>query len=71
MTRLFRRFGCPPPCEYLVRTKRFHAAELFDSGNLLLREVAEGLGMDPFLLPRVFKRVHGLSPSAFIGRHGF
>jgi AraC-like DNA-binding protein len=71
MTRLFRRFGYPPPYEYLVRKKMFHAAELFDSGNLLVREVAEGLGMDPFQFSRVFKRVHGLSPSAFIGRHGF
>ncbi len=70
MTRLFRRFGYPPPYEYLVRRKMFHAAELFDSGNLLVREVAEGLGMDPFQFSRVFKRVHGLSPSAFVGRHG-
>lgn len=70
MARLFSRFGYAPPYEYLVRRKMVHAAELFDSGYLLVREVAERLDMDPFQFSRVFKRVHGLSPSAFIRRHG-
>ncbi|MBE2214310.1 MAG: helix-turn-helix transcriptional regulator [Opitutaceae bacterium] len=70
MARLFSRFGYAPPYEYLVRRKMVHAAELFDSGYLLVREVAERLDMDPFQFSRVFKRVHGLSPSEFIRRHG-
>ena len=70
MARLFSRFGYASPYEYLVRRKMVHAAELFDSGFLLVREVAERLEMDPFQFSRVFKRVHGLSPSEFIRRHG-
>lgn len=70
MARLFSRFGYAPPYEYLVRRRMVHAAELFDSGFLLVREVAARLDMDPFQFSRVFKRVHGLSPSEFIRRHG-
>ncbi len=70
MTRLFSRFGYASPYDYLVRKKMVHAAELFDSGYLLVREVADRLGMDSFQFSRVFKRVHGLSPSQFVRRHG-
>ncbi|WP_221029604.1 AraC family transcriptional regulator [Actomonas aquatica] len=70
MTRLFGRFGYVSPYDYLVRKKMVHAAELFDSGYLLVREVAERFGMDSFQFSRVFKRVHGLSPSQFLRRHG-
>mgnify|MGYP003649701106 FL=1 len=70
MSRLFGRYGYNAPYDYLVRRKMQHAAELFDSGNLLVREVADRLGLDPFQFSRVFKRVHGLSPSQFVARHG-
>lgn len=70
MARLFRKFGYESPYDYLVRRRMVHAAELFDSGYLLVREVAERLDMDPFQFSRVFKRVHGLSPQEFIRRHG-
>lgn len=70
MSRLFRRFGYSPPYEHLVHKKMVHAAELLDAGELLVREVAETIGMDPFQFSRVFKRVHGLSPARFARRHG-
>lgn len=70
LTRLFIRFGYGPPYRYLLRKKMLHAAVLLDSGRLLVREVAERLGLDAFQFSRVFKRVHGISPSDFVKRHG-
>jgi AraC-like DNA-binding protein len=70
LTRLFIRFGYGPPHRYLTRKKMVHAAALLDSGRLLGREVADLLGIDAFQFSRVFKRVHGISPSDFVKRHG-
>lgn len=70
LTRLFIRFGYGPPYRYLLRKKMLHAAVLLDSGRLLVREVAERLGLDAFQFSRVFKRIHGISPSDFVKRHG-
>jgi AraC-like DNA-binding protein len=70
LTRLFIRFGYGPPYRYLLRKKMVHAAVLLDSGRLLVREVAERLGIDAFQFSRMFKRVHGISPSDFVKRHG-
>lgn len=70
LTRAFTRFGQGSPYRYLTRKKMLHAAHLLDSGTLLVREVADRLGLDPFQFSRVFKRVHGISPSAFKDRHG-
>ena len=70
LTRLFIRFGYGPPHRYLTRKKMVHAAVLLDSGRLLVREVAERLRLDAFQFSRVFKRVHGISPSDFVRRHG-
>ncbi len=70
LTRAFARFGYGSPYRYLTRRKMVHAAALLDSGRLLAREVADRLGMDAFQFSRVFKRVHGISPSEFVRRHG-
>ena len=70
LTRSFARFGYGSPYRYLTRRKMLHAAALLDSGQPLVREVADRLGMDPFQFSRVFKRVHGISPSDFVRRHG-
>lgn len=70
LTRSFLRFGYGSPYRYLTRRKMMHAAALLDSGRLLVREVADRLGLDPFQFSRVFKRVHGISPSEFVRRHG-
>ncbi len=70
LTRSFMRFGYGSPYRYLTRRKMLHAAALLDSGMLLVREVADRLGLDPFQFSRVFKRVHGISPSDFVRRHG-
>lgn len=70
LTRSFNRFGYGSPYRYLTRRKMLHAAALLDSGMSLVREVADRLGMDPFQFSRVFTRVHGVSPSEFVRRHG-
>ncbi len=47
-----------------------HAAALLDGGQMIVREVAEQLGLDGFHFSRVFKRVHGVSPAEFLRRRG-
>lgn len=70
LTRIFVRHGYGPPYQYLTRRKMLHAAALLDSGMLMVREVADRLGLDQFQFSRVFKRVHGISPSEFSRRRG-
>jgi AraC-like DNA-binding protein len=63
---LFRRFHDETPAAYLQRRKMEWAADRLRSSDALAREVADELRMDPFQFSRVFKRVHGVSPSAFM-----
>ncbi len=65
LSRLFVRFAGQPPYRLLMRLKMHHAGGLLDGGQLLVREVADRLGMDAFHFSRAFKRVHGLAPLAF------
>ncbi|MFT3829067.1 MAG: AraC family transcriptional regulator [Opitutaceae bacterium] len=70
LSRLFSRFAGQPPYRLLMRLKMHHAAGLLDGGRLLVREVADRLGLEAFQFSRAFKRVHGLSPQAFVrSRH--
>ncbi len=66
LSRLFRRFAGQPAYRFLMRLKMNHAATLLEQQGLLVREVADAFAMDPFHFSRVFKRVHGLSPAAFL-----
>jgi len=70
LSRLFAMHGCEPPYRYLMRKKMAHAAELLHGGSLLVREVADRLGMDAFQFSKAFKRVHGIAPAKFLARHG-
>ena len=65
LSRLFRRFAGVPVYQFLMRLKMNHAATLLDHRQLLVREAADVLAMDPFQFSRAFKRVHGMSPQAF------
>jgi AraC-like DNA-binding protein len=64
--RLFRRFQGESPYRYLQRRRMQWAAERLRDSHRLVREVADELGIDPFQFSRTFKRVHGVSPSAFL-----
>lgn len=71
LSRLFALHGHESPYHLLLRCRMSHAAALLDSGNKIVREVAEELGLDPFHFSRVFKRIHGVSPAEFLKRrHG-
>jgi len=67
-SRLFARFGHGSFYDYLLRRKMTWAADLLADGRLIVREAAEELGMNAFHFSRVFKRVHGISPSNFLQR---
>lgn len=67
-SRLFARFGYGSFYDYLVRRKMTWAADRLADGHLIVREVADRLGMNAFHFSRVFKRVHGIPPSSFLQR---
>lgn len=66
---LFCRFHDETPAAYLQRRKMEWAADRLRSTDALAQDVAEEMGMDPFQFSRVFKRVHGVSPSVFRTLH--
>jgi AraC-like DNA-binding protein len=66
LSRLTRRFGQDSPLRLLQRRKMQWAAERLENSAQLVRQVADELGMDAFQFSRTFKRIHGLSPSAFL-----
>ncbi len=68
LCRLFARYSPASPYRFLQRLRMNHAAARLEDGGSLVREVSAGMGMDPFHFSRVFKRVHGLSPQAFLRR---
>jgi AraC-like DNA-binding protein len=46
------------------------AANRLHTGEVMVREVADELGIDPFQFSRSFRRVHGVSPAEFIQLRG-
>jgi len=66
LTRLFRRFQDETPYRYLQRLQVQWAAERMQSSGCLVKTVADELEVDPFQFSRAFKRVYGISPSAFV-----
>lgn len=68
LSRLFALHGHETAYQALLRRRMRHAAALLDGGRLIVREVAESLGLDAFHFSRAFKRVHGVSPAEFLRR---
>jgi AraC-like DNA-binding protein len=66
LSRLVRRFQSESPLRYLQRRRMQWAADRLQNSSLFIREVADELRMDPFHFSRMFKRVHGISPTAFL-----
>jgi len=66
LCRLFRRFDHQSPYQFLMRLKMNIAAERLQSPHVLVKQVTYELGFkDPFHFSKAFKKIFGLSPSAF------
>ena len=70
LCRLFQRFQGETPYRYLQRLQMQWAAENLHSSGRLVREIAADLRIDPFQFSRTFKRIHGVSPTAFLSPRG-
>ncbi|MEI6053225.1 MAG: AraC family transcriptional regulator [Opitutaceae bacterium] len=70
LCRLFRHFHGETPYRYLQRLQMQWAALRLHTSDRLVRQVADELGVDPFTFSRMFKRIHGVSPSAFLNTRG-
>lgn len=66
LCRLFRRFQKQSPYHYLQRLRMQWVADRLQNSNILVQEIAAELNTDPYQLSRCFKRVHGVSPMAFL-----
>jgi AraC-like DNA-binding protein len=66
LCRLFRRFQRESPLQYLQRRRMQWAADRLQNSDVLVREVADELQTDPYQFSRTFKRIHGVSPMAFL-----
>jgi AraC-like DNA-binding protein len=64
--RLFRRYGTTSPYQELLRQRMTRAADLLTHEGLQVQQAAARLGFtDAAQFSRAFKRVAGVSPSAF------
>lgn len=66
LSRLFQTFYGVGALRYIHQLQMQWAAQRLHSSDVLVRHVADELGLDAFHFSRLFKRIHGLSPSAFI-----
>lgn len=54
------------PLDYLIRTRIRRACQLLDTSGDSLKQIAEAVGFaDPLYFSRVFRAVHGVSPSQY------
>jgi AraC-like DNA-binding protein len=66
LCRLFREFTDSTPLHYLLRRRMEWAADRLLNSNVLVRQAADELGMDPFQFSRTFKRVIGVAPANLV-----
>ena len=63
---IFKKLTGFPPLDYFIRLKLRRACELLDGTRLPVRQIAEELGFaDAFYFSRLFRRVHGVSPTVY------
>jgi len=63
---LFKRVTGDTPLNWIIRARMRWAGELLENSTLQIKEVAWRVGYeDPFYFSRLFKSVHGISPSKY------
>ena len=70
LCRLFQHYSRTSPHQFVLRLRVNLAIDLLLGTSLLVKEVAEQVGFDdPFHFSRVFRKVQGMSPTAFQQLH--
>ncbi|UOQ87160.1 AraC family transcriptional regulator [Gracilibacillus salinarum] len=63
---IFKKETGTPPIDYFIKMKIQHACQLLDLTEWSLKEISHSLGMkDPYYFSRLFKKVIGMSPTAY------
>jgi len=66
LNHLFKRETGFSPIDYFLRLKMHHAANMLDTTDLTVKEVAAAVGMpDPYYFSRLFKKMIGQSPTGY------
>lgn len=70
-TRLFKRQFAVSPMDYVIQKRVALAGSLLTETGLPLKQISATVGYDdPFYFSRLFKKVTGVSPSAYRARAG-
>ena len=65
-SKLFKECTNQPPMAYFIHLKIRKACELLDQTELTVQEIAVAIGYDdPYYFSRIFKKIQGVSPSAY------
>jgi AraC-like DNA-binding protein len=65
---LFKKVTDFPPLEYFTRLKIRRGCELLDATHMSVKRIAEELGFsDSLYFSRVFRKIHGMSPTEYRG----
>ena len=68
---LFKNATGDTPLNWFIRARMRRAGELLEKSDLQIKEVAGQVGYnDPFYFSRLFKVVHGMSPTAYRKQKG-
>lgn len=66
LIELFNETTGFPPIDYFLRMKMQRASQLLDLTELSIKEIASSLGFhDPYYFSRAFKKINGISPTAY------
>lgn len=69
-TRLFKKYSGHSPIDYLAHLRMDRAKELLSLSDYRLKAISQSVGyQDEFYFSRIFKKIVGMSPTAYARKH--
>jgi len=69
-SRMFKQYMNISPQDYLIHLRIKKACALLSDLNIPIANVASSVGYEPYTFSQTFKRVTGISPTAYRKKHG-